>query len=65
MKERSAEETSELIAILEMVPDPRHKRGIRYKLCDLLLTLIYAALCGYSEGSDVAYTEETMPGSKG
>jgi predicted transposase YbfD/YdcC len=51
-------ETDDLMAILEMVPDPRHKRGIRYKLSDLLLMLVYAALCGHSEGSEIAYYVE-------
>ena len=32
-----------------------HKRGIRYKLSDLLLMLVYAALCGHSEGSEIAF----------
>ena len=58
MKEIYVKETNDLIAILEMVPDPRHKRGIRYKLSDLLLMLVYAALCGHSEGSDVEYFVE-------
>lgn len=53
-----ADETGELIAILQMVPDPRHKRGIRYKLSDLLLMLVYAALSGHSEGSEVEYYVE-------
>ena len=45
MKKISEEELSDLIVVLEMVPDPRKRRGIRYKLSDLLLMLVYAALC--------------------
>ena len=58
MKAISVEEKDDLIAILELVPDPRCKRGIRYKLSDLLLMLVYAALCGHSEGADVAFYVE-------
>lgn len=58
MNRMYVEEAGDLIAILEMVPDPRHKRGIRYKLSDLLLMLVYAALSGHSEGSEVAYYVE-------
>ena len=58
MNEMYEKETDDLMAILEMVPDPRHKRGIRYKLSDLLLMLVYAALCGHSEGSEIAYYVE-------
>jgi len=55
MKKISEEELSDLIVVLEMVPDPRKRRGIRYKLSDLLLMLVYAALCGHSEGSEIAF----------
>ena len=58
MKKISEKEYNDLMVVLEMVPDPRHKRGIRYKLSDLLLMLIYAALCGHSEGSEVAFYVE-------
>ena len=58
MKRISEEELNDLILVLENVPDPRHRRGIRYKLSDLLLMLVYAALCGHSEGSEIAFYVE-------
>jgi predicted transposase YbfD/YdcC len=58
MKKISEEELDNLMLVLEMVPDPRQRRGIRYKLSDLLLMLVYAALCGHSEGSEIAFYVE-------
>lgn len=58
MKRISEEELNDLILVLENVPDPRHRRGIRYKFSDLLLMLVYAALCGHSEGSEIAFYVE-------
>ena len=58
MKKISEEELDNLMFVLEMVPDPRQRRGIRYKLSDLLLMLVYAALCGHSEGSEIAFYVE-------
>ena len=52
------DEEKELIFILEQIKDPRHARGIRYRLADLLLICIYAVLAGYSEGSDIAFYAE-------
>lgn len=58
MKKISEEEKNELVAILEVVPDPRKKRGIRYRLCDLLLLIVYAGLCGHSDGVEIEYYTE-------
>jgi len=58
MKKISEEEKNELVAILEVVPDPRKKRGIRYRLCDLLLLIVYACLCGHSDGVEIEYYTE-------
>lgn len=58
MRRISEEELNDLIVVLENVPDPRHSRGIRYKFSDLLLMLVYAALCGHSEGSEIAFYVE-------
>ena len=43
-----------LIEALAYIPDPRKKRGIRYKYTDLMLMAIYAILSGYSGGGDIA-----------
>lgn len=58
MKKISEKEKDDLIAILEMVPDPRKRRGIRYRLCDILLIMVYAGLCGHSEGAEIEFYTE-------
>lgn len=40
--------------ILENIPDPRYKRGVRYKYSHLLLICIYAVLAGYSDAIHIA-----------
>lgn len=40
--------------MLDEIPDPREKRGIRYKHSDLLLLMIYAILSGFSTGVDIS-----------
>lgn len=53
------EEIKSLYITLNKVEDPRAKRGIRYKLSDLILLLIYGILAGMSEAVDVQfYVEE-------
>lgn len=47
-------EVRSLIDALNMVPDYRKARGIRYPLVALILMLIYAALCGYTKSTDIA-----------
>ena len=49
------EEINELYIILSKIEDPRKKRGIRYKLCDLILLLIYGVLAGMKEGVEVEF----------
>ena len=41
--------------ILNKIEDPRDKRGVRYKLSDLILLLIYGILSGMSEAVDVEF----------
>ena len=48
-------ETNELYVILTKINDPRDKRGIRYKLSDLILLLIYGILAGMDDASSVEY----------
>lgn len=45
----------ELLEILKDIPDPREKRGVRYRYADLLLICIYAVLAGYSEGTEIEF----------
>ena len=45
----------ELLEILKGIPDPREKRGVRYRYADLLLICIYAVLAGYSEGTEIEF----------
>ena len=53
------EEIKSLYITLNKVEDPRAKRGIRYKISDLILLLIYGILAGMSEAVDVQfYVEE-------
>ena len=47
-----------LIDALAQIKDYRKKRGVRYKLCDLLLLVIYAVLAGQTEGIDMEYYVE-------
>lgn len=52
-------EIENLYIILDKIEDPRDKRGVRYKLSDLILMLIYGILSGMSEAVDVEfYIEE-------
>lgn len=53
--------SDEMIILSEMlvkVTDSRHDRGIRYRLCDLLLLSIYSSLAGYTTASDMEYYTE-------
>ena len=55
----SNNEVESLYIILSKIEDPRDKRGVRYKLSDLILLLIYGILSGMSEAVDVEfYVEE-------
>lgn len=54
----SENESKELIFFLEQVPDPRCRRGIRYRFADLLLMCIYAVLAGHSEATEIEYYVE-------
>ena len=48
----------ELVSSLCNIKDPRHKKGQRYKLEDLLLLTIYAILAGHSESTEIEYYTE-------
>lgn len=48
----------DILEILEMVPDPRCARGVRYRFSHLLLMCIYAVLAGHSEAIEIAYYVE-------
>lgn len=48
----------DIIDILEMVPDPRCPRGVRYRFSHLLLMCVYAVLAGHSEAVEIAYYAE-------
>lgn len=48
----------ELLCILQQIPDPRCRRGIRYRYCDLLLMCIYSVLAGHSEATEIEYYVE-------
>lgn len=55
----SNNEVESLYMILSKIEDPRDKRGVRYKLSDLILLLVYGILSGMSEAVDVEfYVEE-------
>lgn len=43
-----------LLEVLQQVPDPRHKRGIRHPLAALLALACTAALCGYRSYGSIA-----------
>ena len=49
----NAEEGKAVYLYLEKIEDPRKARGIRYKLADVLLIMIYSILCGYTEPTDI------------
>lgn len=55
---KSDELEKEIVAYLEEIPDPRSKRGIRYRYADLLLMALYSVLAGYSEGTEIEYYVE-------
>ncbi len=40
------------------IPDPRERRGVRYKYADLLLIYMYAVLTGCSNATEIAYYAE-------
>ena len=45
--------------MLEDIKDPRAKRGIRHRLSDVILIMIFATLCGYDTSTDIEiYGEE-------
>lgn len=48
-------EIQNLYIILNKIEDPRDKRGVRYKLSDLILLLIYGILSEMSEAVDVEF----------
>lgn len=47
------DEIKNLHYALSLIPDPRFKRGIRYKLNDILLIMIYAILAGYGHPVEI------------
>jgi len=49
---------SGIIAYLERIPDPRSKRGIRYRFRDLLLIAVYSVLAGHSDAMEMEYYAE-------
>lgn len=54
----SKEISNSLLEKLKEIPDPRCKRGIRYKYSDLMLMMIYAILSGFSTGIDIEFFVE-------
>lgn len=53
-----SEEFTDLMEILEAVPDPRRARGVRYRFSHLLLMCVYAVLAGHSVAMEIAYYVE-------
>lgn len=51
-------EEKELLYLLDQIPDPRDKRGVRYNFASLLLMCIYGVLAGNSEGTGIEYYVE-------
>jgi predicted transposase YbfD/YdcC len=51
-------EIENLYITLTKLEDPRDKRGVRYKLCDLVLLLIYGILSGMGDAMGVEYYVE-------
>lgn len=49
---------TDLKTMLEGIEDPRAKRGIRYKLSDIILIMLCATLCGYDNSTDIAMFAE-------
>lgn len=47
-----------LLNMLANIEDYRKKRGVRYKLCDLLLLCIYSILSGFTCATDIEYYVE-------
>ena len=47
-----------IIAYLGEIPDPRRRRGVRYRYADLLLMAVYAALAGHSGAVEMEYYVE-------
>lgn len=58
MKQRFDDMNYGILDLLEAIPDPRCKRGVRYQYSHLLLMAIYAVLAGYSEAVDMEYYVE-------
>jgi len=58
MKMKYEDEYTDLMEILEAVPDPRRARGVRYRFSHLLLMCICAVLAGHSEATEIAYYTE-------
>lgn len=52
----------EIIAYLERIPDPRERRGVRYRFSHLLLMAVYAILAGCSEAMGMEYYAELNAG---
>lgn len=50
--------TGTIIDFFSNIEDPRAKRGVRYKLSDLLLLVLYASLCGETDAVDIEYYVE-------
>ena len=49
MKERS------FIEIFENLDDPRHEKGKKYPLLDVIILAIYGTLCGFTDFANMAY----------
>lgn len=52
------DDAGRMLMLLEMIPDPRHRRGVRYRFSHLLLICIYAVLAGHSDATEIAYYAE-------
>lgn len=49
------EKDKKLLVLLQNIEDFRSKRGVKYRLCDLLLLSIYSILAGYVNASEMEY----------
>lgn len=58
MKKTYDEMEAAIIAYLDEIPDPRCRRGVRYRYADLLLMAVYSALAGHSEATEMEYYVE-------
>ncbi len=52
------QDDEKIMEYLMQIPDPRERRGVRYKYADLLLIYMYAVLTGCSNATEIAYYAE-------